>query len=347
MSFGPYPEISLREAREKRDEAKKLLREGEDPNREKKRKKLHSRVATTFLSIASEYIAKQKNTWSSRHVKIVEGRLRLHVYPHIGNWPIREIGATDILAIIRKAEEREIFETANRVHGICSRVFRYGVAIGAVGSDPCRDLKGALASYEKSHFASLTKPRDVGVLMCAIDEYNGSDVVRAALRFSALTFCRPGEIRHAEWSEIDFEKREWIIPAAKMKMRIKHIVPLSRQSVEVLKKIHKTTGSGKYIFPGPRKQRPLSENGVNVAIRSMGYSGDQMTAHGFRSMASTLLNEQDYNGDWIEAQLAHAKKGTRGIYNYAIYLRGRRQMMQWWADYLDELRCSATSGSRL
>lgn len=346
LSFGAWPEVSLKEARQKRDEARAMVAKGVDPGQEKKRGRDDGVDVVTFRALAEEYVRNQRNVWAESHAVTVDGRLRLDVYPRIGDRPITEIEPTDVLAILRGIEARRAFETASRVLGLCSLIFRYGVAIGVVKSDPCRDLRGALVPFQHGQHAALTKPRDVGAFLLAIDDYKGSAVVRAALAFSALTFCRPGEIRHAEWSEVDFATEGWTIPEVKMKTRVEHRVPLSRQAVEVLKWIQPLTGSGRYVFPGPRgKDRPLSENGVNAAIRSMGYGREQMTAHGFRAMASTLLNERGHRPDVIEAQLSH--KGTdkiRAIYNRAQYLDERRQLMQAWADYLDELRASSLTG---
>ncbi len=345
LSFGAWPGVTLKDAREKRDACRKALKEGADPGKTKGPPKPGQGTggAATFRAVAEEWVRNQKNVWVDTHAETVESRLESNVYPYIGDSHIAGITPQDVLALLRKIEERGAYEVAKRVLGICSLVFRYGVAIGAVGSDPCRDLRGALVPRQKGQFAALTKPKDVGILLLAIDEYKGSGVVRAALKFSALTFCRPGEIRKAEWAEIDFETKEWTIPAAKMKVRVEHRVPLSQQALEVLEGLRPLTGAGKYLFPGPRgKDKPLSENAISVAIRIMGYGKDQMTAHGFRSMASTLLNEAGHDPDVIEAQLAHTGADKiRAIYNRAQYMAKRRLLMQAWADYLDELRSSA------
>ena len=343
LSLGAWPDVSLEEAREQRDAFRKLLKEGIDPGTQKDQPRatgFGDGGAVTFRDVALEFVENQRNIWAPSHTRTVEGRLKLDVYPHFGDRSIKEIGPTEVLAMLRKIEERRAFETASRVLGFCSLIFRYGVAIGVVDSDPCRDLRGALVPHQKGQHAALTKPKEVGAFMLAIDDYKGSGIVRAALAFSALTFCRPGEVRHAEWSEIDFDKMEWTISAPKMKTRVEHRVPLARQAADVLLSIQPLTGTGKYVFPSLRgKGRPLSENGVNMAIRSMGYAKEQMTAHGFRSMASTLLNELGHRPDVIEAQLAH--KGAdkiRAVYNRAQYMIERRQLMQAWADYLEELR---------
>ncbi|WP_211922443.1 tyrosine-type recombinase/integrase [Solidesulfovibrio aerotolerans] len=348
LSLGAWPDVSLKDARVLRDASRKMLREGADPGQAKKQARADgdgagSEGAVTFKAVALEYVANQRNVWAESYTITVEGRLRLDVYPHIGERPIAEIGPMDVLSLLRRIEERRAFETASRVLAFCSQIFRYGVATGVVASDPCRDLRGALVPFSKGQHAALTKPKEVGALMLAIDDYKGSAVVRAALAFSALVFCRPGEIRHAEWEEIDFEASEWTIPAPKMKTRVEHRVPLSGQAVGVLRGLQPLTGGGKFVFPGPRgKDRPLSENGVNTALRIMGYGKDQMTAHGFRAMASTLLNELGHRPDVIEAQLAH--KGAdkiRAVYNRAQYMAERRELMQTWADYLDTLKASA------
>jgi len=339
LSFGEWPAVSLKEAREKRDDAKKQLRGSLDPGAEKKKAKIEQ-VAPTFRDVAFEYVEKQRDVWAKSHTRTVEGRLKLDVYPVFGNRLIADVTPQDVLAMLRKIEERRAFETASRVLGFCSLIFKYAVSLGIVVNDPCRDLRPALKPYVKGQFAAITKPKEVGALMLAIDDYKGSVVVRAALLFSALTFCRPGEIRHAEWTEIDFEAKVWTIPAVKMKGRVEHRVPLSRQAIEVLQGIFPYTCDGQYVFPTPRsKNRPLSENGVLSALRNMGYMKEQMTAHGFRSMASTLLNELGHRPDAIETQLAH--KGAdriRATYNRAEYMEERRNLMQAWADYLNELR---------
>lgn len=349
LSLGAWPDLSLDEARQQRDALRSMLRDGVDPGSvDKKSRGIAPEKSgpRTFRSVAEEFVENQRNIWAESHTVTVDGRLSLDVYPHIGDRLITDIGPTDVLSILRKIEERRAFETASRVLGICSLIFRYGVAIGANPSDPCRDLRGALVPHQRGQHAAIVKPKEVGALMRTIDDYKGSAVVRAALEFSALTFCRPGEIRHAEWQEVDFENKEWTIPAAKMKTRVEHRVPLSRQALEVLRGIQPITGTGKYVFPSPRsKDKPLSENGVLAALRNMGYAKEQMTAHGFRAMASTLLNERGCRADVIEAQLAH--KGAdkiRAVYNRAQYMEDRRQLMQEWADYLDELRESSANG---
>ena len=356
MAFGSWPEVSLKEARDKRDDARKVLQSGVDPGCRNRKKVLAHTQGRTFEHVAREWVAGRTEVWAQRHTETVVDRLVANVYPAIGRMPIADVGPIDVLLLVKDIEARGSMEVAKRVLGICSQVFRYAVALQLVKSDPCRDLGGALAPRIKSHFAALTTKEDAGELMRRIDEYQGTAVVRAALVFSALTFCRPGPIRHAEWEEIDFSGEQWIIPAAKMKMtkemklrKDPHIVPLARQTVEVLQKVQHFTGRGMYIFPNPRnKNLPMSENAVNVAIRRMGYTKEQMTAHGFRAMASTLLNEAGYRLDVIEAQLAHTSADKiRAIYNRAQYMDERRKLMQDWADMLDAMRSAAVAEAGL
>jgi integrase len=347
LTFGSWPEVSLKEARDKRDDARKVLRSGVDPgNSNRKRAATHTQ-GRTFESVAREWVASRAGVWAQRHTETVVDRLVANVYPAIGKIPIADVAPINVLLLVKDIEGRGSLEVARRVMGICSMIFRFAVSLQLVQSDPCRDLGGALSPRVKEHFAALTTPDEAGELMRRIDEYNGTAVVRAALVFSALTFCRPGPIRHAEWNEIDFSGRQWFIPSAKMKltkeMKLRkepHIVPLATQAMDLLSKVQHFTGRGRYIFPNPRnKDLPMSENAVLVAIRRMGYSRDQMTAHGFRSMASTLLNECGHRQDVIEAQLAHKDPdAVRMVYNRAEYLNERREMMQTWAEYLDELR---------
>lgn len=270
LSFGPLSFLSFAEAQEEQRKAKSQLFNAIDPSAEKKAEKI-KRLAPTFREIAEEYVKKQQEVWAASHTRTVQGRLNLDVYPAFGDTLITDIAAPEILAMLKKIEERRAFETASRVLGVCSLIFKYAISLGLVATDPCPALRRALTPYNKGQLAAITKPKEAGALMLAIDDYKGGLVVRSALLFSALTFCRPGEIRHAEWSEIDFENALWTIPAEKMKGRIEHKVPLAQQSLQVLEDIKPYTGNGKYIFPSPRtNNRPLSENGVLAALRSMG-----------------------------------------------------------------------------
>lgn len=329
-------------ARECRDEAKTLLAKGIDPSEHKKeRHKLVEAITeNTFEAIAREWHAKNKDTWVPKHGKIILSRMQKDIFPFIGSQPISTIKAPDILAIARRIEARGAIEYAHRSIQYCGKVFRYAIATARAEHNPAADLRGALPPRRPKHHASITDPRKVGELLRAIDHYHGSFGVTCALRLAPYVFLRPGELRNAQWHEFDFDKAEWRIPAERMKMREQLLVPLSRQSLHILEELRAVTGSGKYLFPSLTSSlRPISENTLNQALRRLGYSGDEMTSHGFRSMASTLLNELGWNRDAIERQLAHAERSeVRAAYNFAEFLPERRKMMQAWADYLDELR---------
>ncbi len=341
ISLGVYPDVPLKDARERRDDARKLLASGVDPGAKRKAEK--SAHADTFEAVAREWFDKFSAGWAPTHADKVFRRLELYVFPWLGSHPIRSIVAPDVLACLRRVEARGTLETAHRTHQHCGQVFRYAVATGRADRDPCADLRGALPPATKQHLASITDVLRVGELLRAIDGYAGTEIARCALRLAPLVFVRPGELRGAEWSEFDLESAEWRIPAERMKARVQHIVPLSRQALAVLEELRPLTGSGRYLFPSARTfQRPMSNNTLNAALRRMGYTTDDMTAHGFRSMASTLLNEQGWSRDAIERQLAHGERDeVRAAYNYAEYLPERRKMMQAWADYLDGLRTGA------
>ena len=268
------------------------------------------------------------------------------IFPWIGNRPIKDITAPELLATLRRMESRGALELAHRMREYCGMVFRYAVATGKAERDPSGDLRGALAPVKTKHHASVTDPKKIGELLRAIDGYTGSFMTKCALQLAPLVFVRPGELRTAEWAEFDLDAAEWRIPGEKMKMRDKHIVPLSKQAVEILRSIHPLTGSGRYVFPSVRTTaRPMSENTVNAALRRLGYEKNEMTGHGFRSMASTLLHEQGWPHEAIERQLAHAERNkVSAAYNYAEHLPKRREMMQAWADYLGRLGCWRKSG---
>jgi len=341
LSLGTYPDVSLADARERRDAARKLLAQGVDPGAARKEEQTQSAEdARTFGVVALEWYEKQRPGWTESTAYNIMRRLERELLPPFGNIPIKKVTPKIILGIVAGIEDRGCHETARRVLQCCGQIFRYAVVSGYVESDPTPSLRGALMAVVEKHRASITDPKAVGPLLRALWGYEGSPVTAAALRFAPLTFVRPGELRHAEWSEFDFGAAEWRIPAAKMKMREQHIVPLSRQALAVLDTLRPLTGGGRYLFPSERTgERPMSENTVNAALRRLGYSKEEMTGHGFRSMASTLLNEQGWNRDAIERQLAHAERsGVRAAYNYAEYLPERRRMMQAWADYLDALR---------
>lgn len=341
ISLGIYPDVSLANARDRLSEARKLLAEGIDPSAQRKtdKTKKATQAANSFEIVAREWHAKHLPTWTEHHAITVIGRLETNAFPWIGSRPIGEITAPELLAMLRRIESRGVIETAHRVKQICGQVFRYAVATGRAERDPSADLRGALPPAKPLHMATITDPKKVAGLLRAIEGYDGHIITKCALRLAPLVFVRPGELRHAEWAEIDLEHAEWRIPAEKMKMRAAHIVPLSRQTLAVLREIAQFTGSGRYIFPSLRTgERPMSENTVLAALRRMGYSKEEMTGHGFRSMASTILHEQGWPSDVIERQLAHRERNNvKAAYNHAQHLPERRKMMQAWADYLESL----------
>ncbi len=345
LSLGIYPDVTLKAARDRRNEARKLLADGIDPGAVRKAAKTASveRDQNSFEAITREWFAKFSPNWTPDHADRIIRRFERDIFPWMGARPIREITAPELLTALRRVENRGVVETAHRVLQNCSQVFRYAVATGRAQRDPTFDLRGALPPVRASHFASITEPKAIGELLRAISGYKGSFITQCALRLAPLVFVRPGELRRAEWVELDLDAAEWRIPASKMKMRVIHVVPLSSQAVSVLRELRPLTGSGKYVFPGMRtKDRPMSENTVLAALRRMGYGTNDMTGHGFRSMASTILNEQGWNRDAIERQLAHAERdNVRAAYNYAEHLPERRRMMQAWAEYLDTLSAGA------
>lgn len=348
VSLGVYPHVGLKQARARRDDAKRLLADGIDPSLHRKARRLASveRHANTFEAVAREWHAKYSANWTETHGEKVLARLQSHAFPWLGSRPVSEIVAKDVLAVLRRIESTGTLETAHRVRQYCGQVFRYAVSTGRAERDPTGDLRGALTPLKAEHYASVREPRAIGALLRAIDGFDGSPVTKAALQLAPLTFVRPGELRRAEWKEFDLDRAEWRIPAEKMKMRVPHIVPLSKQAVAALKQLHPLTGSRStgFVFPGARTNgRPMSDGTINAVLRRLGYSKTEMTGHGFRSMASTHLNEQGWNRDAIERQLAHAERDSvRAAYNFAEHLPERRRMMQSWADYLDGLRSGAT-----
>ena len=342
LALGVYPETSLKEARDKRDAARKLLDDGINPSEAKKAKKLHliTEANNTFLAVATEWHEKQKSKWSADHAARKWHYLENDAFPTFGNTPIKNIAARELLALLEKIQARGAIDIAHRVKRICGEIFRYGIYTERCGRDPSQDLKGALIPITSKHMATITDPRKVGELLRAIDDYQGDIATRCALMLAPYVMLRPGELRRAEWSEISFDKKQWKIPAAKMKMKRPHIIPLSNQVVEILKTIEPVTGEGKYIFQSHwSKNNPMSENTLNAALRRMGFTKEEMTSHGFRGMASTLLHENGFKTEVIEMQLAHAERNkVKAAYNHAEYLTERTDMMNWWANYLDSLR---------
>ena len=339
ISMGVYPAISLKDARDRRDEAKKQLANGIDPAMVRKSQKHQQSQPNTFEAVAREWHDKFKPGWSDTHASRLLRLLERDIFPWLGSMPVSDVSSPLLLQTIRRIETRSL-DTAHRAMQNCGQVFRYAIATGRQQNDPTHALKGAIPPIRDNHFASITHPEQIGALLRAIEGYKGEFITQSALRLGPLVFVRPGELRHAEWSEINLEIGEWRIPSEKMKMGQPHIVPLARQSIVLLTDLQPLTGTGKYLFPSVRSSdRPISENTINAALRRLGYTKDEMTGHGFRSMASTLLNEQGWNRDHIERQLAHAERNRiRAAYNYADYLPERRKMMQAWADYLDTLK---------
>ncbi|MCP4023370.1 MAG: tyrosine-type recombinase/integrase [Desulfobacteraceae bacterium] len=340
LALGVYPDVSLKKARERHRDARKLLTDDIDPGHFKKVTKAarYQAAENSFGKFAWEWFAKQQ--WTEGHRRTVRGRLNNDIIPWLGDRPVIEITAQEVLVVCRRVENRGAIESAHRIKTICSQVFRYCVASGIVESDPCRDLAKALTPAVPKNMATITDPVRVGELMRAIEGYGGHSVTRAALQLAPLVFVRPGELRHAEWSEFDFDQAVWKIPSEKMKMRQPHLVPLSKQAVEILKDIKLLTGDRRYVFPSARTTvRPMSNNAILAALRRMGYPKEEITGHGFRGMASTLLHELGWDSKLIERQLAHSDKNTvRAAYNHAEYLPERIKMMQAWADYLDGLK---------
>jgi integrase len=311
-----------------------------DPGEVKKAlKAAQTEQETTFEVVAREWYGQKKSEWVSTHAVMVLSRLEKYTFPAIGNRPISEIKAPEILRLIKSIESQGTLETAYRTKVIIGQVFRHAVVTGRAELDPTAALRGALAKRKPKHHASITEPKEVALLLRAIDAYQGSFVVRQALRLAPLVFVRPGELRKSEWSEIDLDNAEWNIPAEKMKMKQPHLVPLSKQALEIIRELKELTGNGKYLFPG-RGTKPLSENGINAALRYLGFDKEAMTGHGFRAMARTLLDEVLHvRVDFIEHQLAHAVKDPNGrAYNRTTHIDERRKMMQQWANYLEKLK---------
>jgi integrase len=345
LSLGVYPDIGLRDARDRCSAARKHVANGVDPSDARRAEKA-SRAdagANSFEAVAREWYAKNKPAWAPSHSEKIIRRLDRDVFPWIGTKHVGAIKPPELLSVFKRIEARGAIETAHRAQQNCGQVLRYAVATGRAESDPSRDLRRALAPWKPQHYPSITDPRKVGYLLRDIDGYDGGFVTKCALGLSPLLFVRPGELRRAEWTEFNLEAAEWRIPAVKMKSRVMHIVPLSRQALTILLELQPLTGGGRWVFPGVRRNgEPMSENTVNAALRRLGYDRDTMTAHGFRSMASTILHERGWESDVIERQLSHGEKNeVKAAYNHAEHLPKRREMMQAWADFLDSLRQGA------
>jgi integrase len=345
LALGVYPDVSLKLARERREQARRQVAQGIDPTATRKAEK--STPSNSFEAVGREWFAAYSPRWAPSHAGKVRRRLEMDIYPWIGKSQVSAVTARELLKCLRRIEARGALDTAHRSHQDCGRIFRYAIATGRAERDPSADLRGALPPAVEGHFPTITEPSKIGELLRAIDGYSGTIVVRCALRLAPFVFVRPGELRCALWADFDLRGAEWRIPGQRMKMKIPHIIPLSRQALDILRELHPLTGNGNYVFPSEQtKARSMSDNTVNAALRRLGYGVGEMTGHGFRSMASTLLNERGWDRDAVERQLAHTEKdNVRAAYNYAQYLPERRRMMQAWADYLDELRVHISAAS--
>ena len=340
LSLGVYPEVNLKEARERLSETRKLISNGVDPGQHRKAVKAArvSQASNSFEVIAREWYALQVNTWADNHGSRILRRFERDIFPWVGKRPVTEITAPELLTTLRKIEARGAVETAHRALSNCGQVFRYAVATGRAERNPTTDLRGALPPVKGKHFAAVTEPQQVSELLRALHGYQGSLTVSAALKFAPLVFVRPSELRHAKWTDIDFHTAEWRYTVSKTKTQ--HIVPLSRQAIIILSDLHKLTGSSHFVFPSARSNaRPMSDNAILAAMRRMGIHKDEMSGHGFRAMARTILDEiLGVRPDYIEHQLAHAVRDPNGrAYNRTAHLAERHKMMQQWADYLDQL----------
>jgi integrase len=344
LSLGVYPAVSLKAAREKRDDARKLLAAEVDPSAQRKatRAAKAERAASSFEVIAREWFGKFEPTWAASHSTRIMRRFEADIFPWIGGRPIAEISPPELLAAVRRIEARGALETAHRALTCCGQVFRYAVATGRAERDVSADLRGALPPVKGEHFAAVTDPKRIGALLRAFDGYEGTYAVRCALRLAPLVFVRPGELRKAEWADMDLDAAEWRYRVTKTDTE--HIVPLSTQALAILREIRPLTGTGQFVFPSARSiKRPMSDNAILAAMRRLGIPKDEMTGHGFRAMARTILDEVlGFRPDFIEHQLAHAVKDPNGrAYNRTAHLAERRTMMQAWSDYLDKLKGGA------
>lgn len=345
LSMGTFPDTSLADARQKHAEARKRLAAGIDPGAERKANKAaRAEVAgNSFQVVATTWLEGQRAKLAPVTFQKAERNFRVLVYPWLGKRPISEIEPPEVLACLKRIETGGHHETAHRMKQRIVQVYRYAIAHGLAKQNPAADVGDALEPIVSKRRSAITDPTEVGGLLRAIETFHGQFTTACALKLAPLTFVRPGELRKAEWAEFDLDAAEWRIPAAKMKMREEHVVPLSDQAVAILRDLYPLTGHGRYVFPGARdRHRPMSENTVNATLRRLGYDGETMCGHGFRAMASTLLNEMGWPPDVIERQLAHAERNkVRAAYNRASYLSERRKMMQAWSNYLDGLRANA------
>ncbi len=343
LALGVYPKVSLSGARDRRRNAKDILSEGEDPSVVKKLEKIKKKNdgKDSFEDVAREWHNKQKTSLAEVTARDTLSKLVNHVFPHIGARKIGEISTPEILAVLRRLESTGNVSAAHRTKQIIGRVFRYAIVTGRATHDLSADLKGALTPEVTKHHASITDPKKIGEMLRKIDDFSGTLPVKSALQLAPLFFVRPGELRRAEWKDMDFDTKQWIIPKGTMKKvgreRREHIVPLSTQAIKILKELKGYTGEGRYLFS--TRDKPMSENSVNKALRSLGYSGKEMVGHGFRTTASTILHEQGYLSDAIERQLAHVEASdVKRVYNKALHIKERTEMMQAWGDYLYGLK---------
>ncbi len=346
LSLGVYPDVGLKEARERRDAARKLLADGVDPSENRKAQKAAKAdcAANSFEVITREWFAKYSSTWVDYHGDRILKRFERDIFPWIGDRPITEITGRELLVVIRRIEGRGAVETAHRALSNCGQVFRYAVATGRAKRDPSGDLKGAIPPAQGGHMAATTEPQRLAEILRAMDGYEGTLIVKCALLLAPLVFVRPGELRKAEWADFDLEAAEWRYLVTKTKTQ--HIVPLCSQSLEILRELQPLTGKGRYVFPSARSSaRPMSDNAILAAMRRMGIPKEEMSGHGFRAVARTILDEVlGVRPDFIEHQLAHAVRDPNGrAYNRTAHLPERRKMMQQWADYLDKLKSGAAA----
>jgi integrase len=334
--LGIYPEVSLKEAREKREELRKIIKNGNDPAQIRKKQKIEIKenVTNTFENIAREWFEKKRSAMAKRHGFYVIRRLETNIFPFLGSVPIKKIVPRDLLAVIRKVEGRGALEVARRTLQVVGQVFRYAIATGRAEHDISADLHGALQQKKSGNYSYFSE-NEFREFLKQFSDFKGNIITKLALKLLILTFVRSGELRGARWEEFDFEKREWRIPAERMKMKEQHIVPLSKQTVSVIEAIRKITGDGELLFPCRTNQtKPISDNTLSKAFRDQGYKG-KATPHGMRATASTILNENGFKPDVIERQLAHCERNKiRAAYNHAQHLKERREMMDWWGDYV-------------
>lgn len=345
LSLGTYPDVSLKDARERRDAARKLIADGIDPGVNRKAQKAagQERASHSFEVVAREWYEKFSGNWVESHGSRIIRRLERDIFPHLGGRPVAEVTAPELLAVVRRIENRGAVETAHRALGNCGQVFRYAIATGRAARDPSADLRGALPPPKRTHFAAVTEPKLAAQLLRALDSYKGTLTVKCALRLAPLVFVRPGELRKALWAEIDLEAAEWRFTVTKTSTS--HIVPLATQALAILRELQVLTGNGRYVFPSARTdERPMSDNAILAAMRRMGIDQDEMSGHGFRAMARTIMDEVlAVRTELVEHQLAHAVKDPNGrAYNRTAHLPERRKMMQQWADYLDSLKCNSS-----